>query len=101
MTSAADIIRAIDAPAALFEADGRLIANAAKRYGFTSSEILRNLDGGFDITISPEVQPGNWLPVAPDEPFILALRLFDTSVSASTTQIARADMPRITKGRCA
>ena len=80
--------------------DGRLIANAAKRYGFTSAEILRNLEGGFEITISPEVQPGNWLPVAPDEPFILALRLFDTSVSASTTQIGRADMPRITKGRC-
>jgi hypothetical protein len=80
--------------------DGRLIPNAAKRYGFTSAEIVRATDGSFEIAVSPEVQPGNWLPVAPDEPFILVLRLFDTAMSASTTQLSRADMPRITRERC-
>jgi hypothetical protein len=80
--------------------DGRLIPNAAKRYGFTSAEIVRATDGSFEIAVSPEVQPGNWLPVASDEPFILVLRLFDTAMSASTTQLGRADMPRITRERC-
>jgi hypothetical protein len=80
--------------------DGRLIANAAKRYGFTSSELVRATDGSFEITVSPQVQPGNWLPVAPDEPFILVLRLFDTSMSASTTQLRPEDMPRIARETC-
>lgn len=80
--------------------DGHLIANAAKRYGFTSSQIVRATDGGFEIVVSPEVQAGNWLPVAPDKPFILVLRLFDTSMSASTTQLSRADMPDISRERC-
>ncbi len=81
--------------------DGRLIGNPAKRYGFTSSEILRAADGSFEIAVAAQVQPGNWLPVGAGEPYLLVLHLFDTAMSATTSQLDRAGMPRITKGACA
>ena len=47
-----------------YDSDGRLMVNAAQRSGFHSREIVRRPDGSFVITVSPEVEPGNWLPVA-------------------------------------
>lgn len=80
--------------------EGRLIANTARRYGFTSAEVLRGADGNFEITAARDVRPGNWLPVAANRPFVLLLRLYDTSISATTSQISAASMPSIVKGFC-
>ena len=41
-----------------YDGAGRLMANAARRPGFHSREIVRNADGSFEITISPEVAAG-------------------------------------------
>src|SRR4051794_24222685 len=46
----------------LYDLDGRLVPNAADRYGFTSQEIARRADGSFDIVLAPRARPGNWRP---------------------------------------
>ncbi|MBN9023356.1 MAG: DUF1214 domain-containing protein [Rhizobiales bacterium] len=77
----------------------RLMANAARRTGFHSREILRRQDGGFLISVSGDVQPGNWLPIATDGPFSLVFRFYDTPL---TTGGSGADsmMPRIEREGC-
>ena len=75
------------------------MANAARRPGFHSREILRNADGSFDITISPEVQPGNWLPIARVDRFKLMLRLYDTPLTTGS-QLANLVMPQIVRDGC-
>ena len=42
----------------LYDLDGRLIPNAADRYGFTSQEIARRADGTFEILVAPRARPG-------------------------------------------
>lgn len=71
------------------------------REGFTSTEVLRERDGRFAITLSPEVQPGNWLPSPRAEgPMRLALRLYDTPVAASVASLDREALPSITRVGC-
>ncbi|GJD28869.1 hypothetical protein PMNALOAF_0101 [Methylobacterium adhaesivum] len=77
-------------------------AHPSLREGFTSTEILREPDGRFVITLSPEVQPGNWLPMPrASGPVRLALRLYDTPVAASAGTLDRAALPAITRTGCA
>ena len=79
---------------------GRSFDQARLREGFTSAEILRQSDGGFEITISATARPGNWLQIPADQPFLLMLRLYDTSLSASANSIDAQIMPKVTRGRC-
>jgi hypothetical protein len=74
---------------------GRLDANPAERYGFTSSEILRGADGEFVIFLSRHARPGNWLPLGDGETFVLALRLYETDFSAATLALDAANLPTI------
>lgn len=75
---------------------------APMREGFTATEILRETDGQFVITLSPEVQPGNWLPMPRAKgPVRLALRLYDTPVAASAGSLDRSAVPAIIRTGCA
>lgn len=75
---------------------------APTRDNFTSTEILRDADGQFAILFSPEVQPGNWLPMPrPRGPVRLALRLYDTPVAASVSSLDRDSLPSIERVGCA
>ncbi|RVU16120.1 DUF1214 domain-containing protein [Methylobacterium oryzihabitans] len=71
------------------------------RTGFTSTEILRDRNGGFAIALGPTVEPGNWLPVPSGEGALrLVLRLYDTPVAASTGVLEREGVPAITRLGC-
>jgi len=48
---------------AAFDSQGRLISNAAERYGFTSDTVMREPDGRAIITLARDARPGNWLPI--------------------------------------
>lgn len=84
----------------LVTASNRLHANPAARYGFSSAEVLRTVDGRIDIGISPEAVSGDWLPAPADEPFQLVLRLYDTPVAAVSGSLRADSLPRITREMC-
>jgi hypothetical protein len=64
-----------------------------------SRSILRHADGSFDIDISSEASPGNWLAIRPDGRFRLRLTLLDTPAAGSSGLIDLS-MPAIQKTGC-
>lgn len=82
-------------------ARGRPIENAAKRYGFTSGEIVRSEQGAFSIVASPSARPGNWLPIGKTRSFVFVLRVYDTPVTATASTLDAQSMPTITQAGCA
>jgi hypothetical protein len=84
----------------LYDPEGRLVANAIDRHGFTSEEIVRGADGQFAVNIGPRARPGNWLPTGGIEKFVLVLRLYDTPIGISTGATREVPMPSIAKKGC-
>ena len=84
----------------LFSPAGTPVPNRAGRQGFTSSEILRDGDGQFEITISRHARPGNWLPSGNASRFVLVLRLYDSELNAPSGTIDAKVMPVLLKGHC-
>jgi hypothetical protein len=84
----------------LYDLDGRLVANALNRYGFTSQEIVRGADGRFEIIVSPRARPGNWLPTGGIERFVLIWRLYDTPIGVATRTTKEGPMPAIARKAC-
>lgn len=80
--------------------DGFAIANPSQRYAFTSAEILRQVGEPLLITVSSEARSGNWLPIGAAVPYALALRLYDTGLSAAGSTFDAATLPQIQKLRC-
>ena len=80
--------------------DGHVLAASSDRHGFTSSELLRKVDGDFEIRIAASARPGNWLQVVDGEPFLLMLRLYDTSLSANAFSVTERTMPSIVREAC-
>jgi hypothetical protein len=82
-----------------YDGEGRLMVNAARRTSFHSREILRRPDGSFVIDVSPDVMPGNWLPVARVDRLRLVLRLYDTPLTTGS-RLADLVMPDVRKVAC-
>ena len=83
-----------------YDGRGRLMANGMARHGFTSSEILRESDGSFVVTLSRQARPGNWIPVPDSGPgLLLALRLYDTPLAGGLGN-ERPVLPSIERGTC-
>ena len=84
----------------LYDNKGRLVANSLQRYGFTSQELVRGADGGFEIRIASRSRSGNWLPTGGIERYALMLRLYDTPVGVATRTQRDAPMPQIATVGC-
>jgi hypothetical protein len=85
----------------LYNGDAKPVATDLMRSGFTSAEILRDADGRFSIVLSRDAQPGNWLRMPESWRVSLALRLYDTSVAASSAAIEARTLPSIQRLECA
>jgi hypothetical protein len=81
--------------------EGQPIENAAGRYGFRSSEILRDGDGAFAVFVSASAHAGNWLPIGAAKPFLLVLRLYDSPLSATAGGIDKSAAPSVERIGCA
>jgi len=79
---------------------GFLVDNPARRHGFTSQEIVRAANGGFQIVVSRAARAGNWLPLGSVRQFTLGLRIYDTPLSATAATLDRTAMPSIKRERC-
>ena len=84
----------------LYDDKGRLVAKSLQRYGFTSEEIVRGADGGFEIHIASRARAGNWLPTGGIERYSLMFRLYDTPVGVATRTKRDAPMPQIATVGC-
>ncbi|MGB3719363.1 MAG: hypothetical protein DIU63_12230 [Proteobacteria bacterium] len=62
---------------AVFDDSGQLIPNAAGRYAFNSSSIMRAPDGSFHVSLSRDARPGNWLPTSGAGRFKVVLTLLE------------------------
>jgi hypothetical protein len=70
------------------------------RSGFTSREIIRNADNTFVITLSHNLQPGNWLQLPAGGSFNIVLRLYDTP-GAAGSNLDIGSLPSIERVGCA
>jgi hypothetical protein len=84
----------------LYDLKGQLVANSLQRYGFTSQEIVRASDGGFEVRLASRSRAGNWLPTGAIERYTLMLRLYDTPVGVATRTQRDAPMPAIATVGC-
>jgi hypothetical protein len=84
----------------LYDAGGRLVANAIDRHGFTSAEVVRQTDGRFVIAVAPRARAGNWLPTGGVEKFVLLWRLYDTPIGVASLSTKEGPMPTVTRKGC-
>lgn len=84
----------------LYDNKGHLVANTLQRYGFTSEEIVRGADGGFEVHVASRARSGNWLPTGGIERYTLMLRLYDTPVGVATRNKRDAPMPAVATAGC-
>ena len=85
----------------LYDPEGRLVANTIDRHGFTSAEILRDIEGRFTISVAPRARPGNWLPTGGIERYVLVWRFYDTPIGVATRTAKESPMPAIVRKACA
>jgi hypothetical protein len=84
----------------LYDGRGRLIDNAAARYGFTSAEVVWNPDRTVEIALAPRARAGNWLPTGGRDRVAAVLRLYDAPVDVGSGVADPGSMPRVTQERC-
>jgi hypothetical protein len=82
-----------------YHPDGSLIRNSIGRNAFDSRTVTRDEKGGFSINLSPDAQPGNWLPVSVNGDFMLILRLYAPAKSYVTSP-ATIPVPELVKKSC-
>jgi hypothetical protein len=66
---------------AVYDLQGRLVANPADRHAFNSSTAMRDLDGRTIVTLARDARPGNWLPSGRGNRVILVLTIQDTNMA--------------------
>lgn len=87
---------------ALYDASGSLIPNKADRHAFSRTDILREPDGSFRITLGSNARPGNWLPSGERRELQLVLRVYAPRNFDDTLQGAAPEhnLPEIRKEGC-
>lgn len=71
----------------VFDDAGRLIANPAERFSFTSDTMGLRADGSFVVSLSRDARPENWLPTGGAGRLAVTLQVLDLGVRA----VARDD----------
>mgnify|MGYP001347600921 FL=1 len=80
----------------VFDRRGKLIANDAARYAFTSDTVAANPDGSYIITLGRDARPGNWLPTGGAGRLTLVFNVLDPATGLS--QEERAERYKLLPG---
>ena len=84
----------------LYEGEGWLVKNAAKRWSIPASAVSPDAQGRWSFTVSPDAQSGSWLPTGSVEAFDLTLRLYHPSADIIKSP-EKAQLPNIDRKGCA
>jgi hypothetical protein len=84
----------------LYEGEGWLVKNAAKRWSVAASAVTPDAQGRWSFTVSPDAQDGNWLPTGSAQAFDLTLRLYHPSPEVIDNP-EKAKLPVIERKGCA
>ena len=84
----------------LHDREGNLVDNPAKRYSFSSTNVLFEEEGRFRVSVSPTARAGNWLPTGGADVFLLMLRIHGPD-PAYVRDPGSAIMPMIDLEKCA
>ena len=79
---------------------GRVVIEGDEVAAIGSDVLLRDPDGSFEIVLSRNPKPGNWISPDAAERFRIVVRLYDTTARGATG-VATLTMPRILRERCA
>jgi hypothetical protein len=79
--------------------DGRLHPGLSGRSAMNSTEALVERQQ-VTISLSAEPKPGNWLPLASDQKLVVALRLYETPLSAVAAGLDRSRLPTLKRTGC-
>ena len=85
----------------VFDDRGRLITNAAERYGYNSETVALGADGRFTLALARDARPGNWLPTGGAGRITLILTLLEQrSALADDGKSAAPQLPEIRRLVC-
>ncbi len=85
---------------AAFKTDGEIIPNKTGRSGFPGANLLAAPDGTFTVRLSPDVQPGNWIPALRGNRVILQLTILRPLSPDSLLKSGGDILPEITLVEC-
>jgi hypothetical protein len=86
---------------AIYDGQGRLIANGAERHAFNSNTAMRDVDGRTVVTLARDARPGNWLPSGRTNRVVLVLTVQDaTWANAVHDGGSPRSMPEIVRTGC-
>jgi hypothetical protein len=87
---------------AVFDSNGRLIANDADRYAFTSDTVAPNPNGSFVIALGRDARPGNWLPTGGAGRLVVVFTVLDpaTGLSSEAREARNQALPVIRREGC-
>ena len=83
----------------LYEGAGWLVKNTANRWSIPAHAATLHDDGTWSFTVSPDEQPGAWLPTGGVEAFDLTLRLYHPSAAVQAAP-EKALLPTIQQQGC-
>ncbi|MEZ5841402.1 MAG: DUF1214 domain-containing protein [Hyphomicrobiales bacterium] len=83
----------------VYNTEGQLVETQLGRTGFSSREVVRRPDGSFEIVLSPQARPGNWIQTVPQGRLMLALRVYDTPLTTGA-DFTDLTLPHVVRERC-
>lgn len=84
----------------IYDSQGRLIENAAARYGFTSAEVLWKPDSTVEIVLAPRARSGNWIPTGGRDRISAVFRFYDAPTGLGGRSTGAREMPAVWQEFC-
>ncbi len=66
----------------IYDQNGMLIENQAERYSFNATNLRLKNNAAFNIALAANARPDNWIPIKPDQPFVIVLRLYSPNINS-------------------